>query len=74
MFFDHRIKRKIIVYWLNTDFKGEGYISEALTLIEKELFDNDFNRIVIHTDALNQRSATVAIKAEYLFYCFGALS
>jgi RimJ/RimL family protein N-acetyltransferase len=42
-------------------------MSEAIALIEKELFDNGFNRIVIHTDALNQRSANVALKAGYQF-------
>ena len=40
-------------------------MSEALPLIEEELFTNDFNRIVIHTDVLNYRSANVAIKAGY---------
>jgi ribosomal-protein-serine acetyltransferase len=58
-------KRAEIGYWLDTDYTGNGYISEALALIEKELFDNNFNRIVIHTDVLNLRSANVAIKAGY---------
>lgn len=58
-------KRAEIGYWLDTDYTGNGYISEAVALVEKELFDNDFNRIVIHTDVLNQRSANVAIKAGY---------
>lgn len=60
-------KRAEIGYWLDTDYTGKGYMSEAVALIEKELFDNDFNRIVIHTDVLNQRSANVAIKAGYKF-------
>ena len=58
-------KRAEVGYWLDTDYTGKGYISEALALIEEELFANDFNRIVIHTDVLNQRSANVAIKAGY---------
>lgn len=58
-------KRAEIGYWLDTDYTGNGYISEALALIEKELFANDFNRIVIHTDVLNYRSANVAINAGY---------
>ena len=58
-------KRAEIGYWLDTDYTGNGYISEALALIEDELFDIGFNRIVIHTDVLNQRSANVAIKAGY---------
>lgn len=40
-------------------------MGEALALIEEELFVNDFNRIVIHTDVLNYHSANVAIKAGY---------
>ena len=59
--------RAEIGYWLDTNFTGHGYISEALVLLEKELFTNDFNRIVIHTDVLNQRSANVAIRAGYHF-------
>ncbi len=58
-------KRAEIGYWLDTDYIGNGYIREALALIEEELFANDFNRIVIHTDVLNHRSANVAIKAGY---------
>ena len=58
-------KRTEIGYWLDTDHTGKGYISEALALIEEELFNIGFNRIVIHTDVLNQRSANVAIKAGY---------
>ena len=60
-------KRAEIGYWLDTDYTGKGYMSEAVVIIEKELFDNDFNRIVIHTDVLNQCSANVAIKAGYKF-------
>jgi ribosomal-protein-serine acetyltransferase len=60
-------KRAEISYWLDTDYTGCGYMAEAIALIEKELFDNGFNRIVIHTDALNQRSANVALKAGYQF-------
>lgn len=58
-------KRAEIGYWLDTDYTGDSYMSEALPLIEEELFTNDFNRIVIHTDVLNYRSANVAIKAGY---------
>lgn len=58
-------KRAEIGYWLDTNYTGNGYISEALSLIEDELFDIGFNRIVIHTDVLNHRSANVAIKAGY---------
>ncbi len=52
-----RHKRAEIGYWLDTDYTGNGYMTEAIQLIETELFENDFNRIVIHTDVLNVKSA-----------------
>lgn len=52
-------KRAEIGYWLDTDYTGNGYMSEAVKLIEKELFDNDFNKIVIQTDVLNVKSAKI---------------
>ena len=48
-------KRAEIGYWLDTDYTGKGYISEALALIEEELFNIGFNRIVIHI-ALKENS------------------
>ena len=58
-------KRAEIGYWLDTSYTGNGYVSEALSLIEEEMFNNDFNRLVIHTDVLNLRSANVAVRAGY---------
>ncbi len=52
-------KRAEIGYWLDTDHTGNGYMTEAVKIIEKELFDNGFNRIVIHTDVLNVKSAKI---------------
>lgn len=60
-------KRGEIAYWLDTDYTGNGYMKEAVALLEKELFDNGFNRVVIHTDVLNKKSANVAIKSGYKF-------
>ena len=54
-----KYKRAEIGYWLDTDYTGNGYMTEAVKIIEKELFDNDFNRIVIHTDVLNVKSAKI---------------
>ncbi|MBR1778316.1 MAG: GNAT family N-acetyltransferase [Alphaproteobacteria bacterium] len=59
-------KRAEIGYWLDTDFSGRGFMREAVSLIEKELFENDFNRIIIQTDVLNVRSANVAQKCGYI--------
>lgn len=50
-------KRGEIGYWLDTDYTGNGYMTEAIQLIEKELFENAFNRIEIYTDVLNIKSA-----------------
>lgn len=52
-------KRAEIGYWLDTDYTGNGYMTEAVKIIENELFDNDFNRVVIHTDVLNIKSAKI---------------
>lgn len=52
-------KRAEIGYWLDTNYTGNGYMTEAVNMIEKELFDNGFNRIVIYTDVLNVKSAKI---------------
>ncbi len=59
-------KRAEIGYWLDTKHTGNGYIQEAVGLIEKELFDNDFNKLIIHTDVNNIKSANVAKKLGYV--------
>lgn len=52
-------KRAEIGYWQDTDYTGNGCMTEAVKLIEKELFDNGFNKIVIQTDVLNIKSAKI---------------
>ena len=59
-------KRAEIGYWLDTDYTGNGFMHEAVKLIEDELFANDFNRIVIHTDVLNIKSALVPQRLGYV--------
>ena len=59
-------KRTEIGYWLDIDYMGKGLMQKAVSLIEKELFENGFNRIVIHTDALNVKSANVAKRLGYV--------
>ncbi|MBO4643402.1 MAG: GNAT family N-acetyltransferase [Alphaproteobacteria bacterium] len=61
-----RHKRVEIGYWLDTDYTGQGFMREAVSLLEKELFANGFNRIVIHTDVLNTKSANVARELGYV--------
>lgn len=59
-------KRAEIGYWLDTDYTGNGFMSEAVSLIEKELFENGFNRLVIHTDILNEKSAKIPQRLGYV--------
>lgn len=59
----HRIE---IGYWLGSNFAHLGYMNEAVLLLEKELFRIGYNRIVIHTDVLNLKSANVAKRAGYI--------
>ena len=59
-------KRAEIGYWLNKNYTGNGFMAEAVSLIEQELFANGFNRLVIHTDVLNVKSANVAKRLGYV--------
>ena len=54
-----------IGYWLGTEFVGNGYMHEAIKLLEQEIFAQGFNRIVIGNDTRNIRSANVAKRAGY---------
>lgn len=60
-------KRAEIGYWLDTAYTGNGYMTEAVKLIEEELFYNGFNKIVIHTDVLNIKSAKIPQSLGYQF-------
>ena len=56
-----------IGYWLSTKFTRNGYMTEALGVLEKESFlNNNLNRIQIKCDERNIPSAGVAKKAGYL--------
>ena len=59
-------KRAEIGYWLDTDFSGRGFMEEAVFMLEKELFENGFNRITVQTDVLNTKSAAVAKRCGYV--------
>ena len=55
-----------IGYWLDKAYAGQGYVSEALKLLEKEAFGNyGINRIVIKCDTRNTPSANVARRNGY---------
>lgn len=59
-------KRTEIAYWLDTCYTGYGYMREAVRTIEDELFACGFNRLVIHTDVLNVKSAKVPQSLGYV--------
>lgn len=59
-------KRAEIGYWQDVASSGRGLMTEAVSVLEKELFADGFNRIVIQTDVLNVRSAAVARRCGYV--------
>lgn len=62
---DNMHKNGEIGYWLDIEYIGKGYMSEAVKLLETEVFNQGFNRIVISNDTRNLRSANVAERAGY---------
>lgn len=54
-----------IGYWLRTSETHKGYMTEAVKIVEVELFKNGFHRLVIKCDINNRNSANVAIRAGY---------
>lgn len=55
-----------IGYWISSKFSGKGYVTEAVSILEKELFENlKLNRVVIQCDEENLASAKVAQKCHY---------
>ena len=62
---DKTNKKAELGYWLAKDYRGNGYITESVHVLEQELFKNGFNKIIIHTDVLNKNSVNVAKKSGY---------
>ena len=62
---DIQNKKVELGYWLAKDYRGHGYIMESVAVLEKELFKNGFNKIIIHTDVLNKNSVNIAKKLGY---------
>lgn len=54
-------------YWILGDFEGQGYISEALRVLEAHAFSLGFHRIEVRCSSSNQRSANVPISCGYFF-------
>lgn len=54
-------------YWLTKESSGNGYMREAVGILEKDCFENlGLNRIVICCDEQNKRSANVIKASGYL--------
>jgi ribosomal-protein-serine acetyltransferase len=64
---DKKKRSAEIGYWLSVKFVRNGYVTEAVKIIEKEFFANGLNRIQIKCDERNTASAGVAKKCEYVF-------
>lgn len=63
---DWSVPRMEIGYWCRTSLSGQGYITEAVRAITRFAFQHlGAQRLEIHCDARNTRSATVAERAGY---------
>ena len=56
-----------IGYWILGQFEGNGYMSEAVGLLEKALFDVGFHRLIIRCDPENSRSRSIPNRLKYVF-------
>lgn len=52
-------------YWLRKSKLKQGYMTEAIHVLEKELFDHGIHRIEICCDINNKPSSNTALKAGY---------
>ena len=62
---DLKNRKAELGYWLAGDHRGKGYMAEAVSLLEQELFKAGINKIIIHNDVLNTGSVNVAKKLGY---------
>lgn len=58
-------ERAELGYWISGQGQGQGFISEAVGLLEQELFRLGFHRIEIHCNTLNRRSSAVPKRTGY---------
>ncbi len=63
---DYNNKTSEIGYWLGVEFTRNGYMTEAMQILEKYAFTElQLNRIQIKCDALNNASESLAQKCGY---------
>lgn len=58
-------RQALLGYWQSTARCGHGYLTEAVTVLEKALFEAGAHKIVIRTDVLNLKSAAVPQRLGY---------
>jgi len=54
-------------YWLHRDYEGKGFVSDAISALEEELFLQGFKRIELAIEAINVRSVEVAKRNGYKY-------
>ena len=54
-----------IGYWILGKFEGKGYMRDAVNVLEKELYEAGFNRIVILCESKNIRSKKIPMSLGY---------
>ncbi len=54
-------------YWILGKFEGKGFMSEAVLMLEKHLFEIGFHRVQIKCSDLNERSAGVPERCNYVY-------
>ena len=55
-----------IGYWVRTQAEGQGFVAEAVGVLERTLFEHGFQRAEIRCDAENHLSAAVARRCGYV--------
>ncbi len=48
-----------IGYWILGKYEGNGFVSEAVQILEQELFSKGFHRIEIRCSSINEKSANI---------------
>lgn len=55
-----------IGYWILGDYEGQGFMSEAVTALEKVCFEMGFHRVEIRCSSFNSKSAQVPRRCGYI--------
>lgn len=59
-------RRGELAYWMDARKQGKGYMTEALSALEKDLFNRGVNRISLHIDTGNVASEKMAKRLGYV--------